>query len=155
MTDNVAHESHALVVEVQMRTCAVPLTHVIETMRPLPVEPVPGTPSFVLGLSLIRGVPTPVVDLGSLLGAAGSVAERFVTLRVGDRQVALSVDAVLGVCELDALTIRNLPPLLRGTSQNAIEAIGTLDQQMLVVLRTGWQLPDKVLQALAAQGGSQ
>ena len=51
-----------LVVMVGARACAIPLDHVAETMRPLPIEPVAGTPGFVRGVSVIRGAPTPVVD---------------------------------------------------------------------------------------------
>src|ERR1700730_17981474 len=110
---------------VQGRLCALPLTHVMEIMRPLPVEPIPAVPSFVQGISIIRGIPTPVVDLGVLLGMPSGVADRFVTLRLGDRQVALSVDSVLGVLELDTSKIRELPLLLQGASKDVIEAMGT------------------------------
>jgi purine-binding chemotaxis protein CheW len=120
-------------------------------MRPLPVESIMGMPSFVRGVSIIRGVPTPVVDLGAVLGALGGSAERIVTLRLGDRQVALCVDAVLGVRDLDVSAIQELPPLLRGASKGVVESIGTLDEQFLMVLRAGWELPDEVWQVLAAQ----
>jgi purine-binding chemotaxis protein CheW len=154
MTERPPREGRTLVVSVQTRVCAVPLIHVIETMRPLLIEPVAGAPSFVRGVSVIRGVPTPVVDLGTLLGTSGG-GRRFVTLRLGHRQVALSVDTVLGVRELEASTVKELPPLLQGVSQDAIEAIGTLDHQVLIVLSAGWQLPTEVLQALALRAGSQ
>jgi len=142
----------ALIVGLKSCVCAVPLTSVIETMRPLSVEPISGVPSFVQGISIIRGIPTPVVDLGVVLGSANERAERFVTLRVGDKQVALSVHAVLGVRDLDAIiTIQKLPPLLQRASKDVLETIGTLDEQVLMVLRAGWALPDEVWQALAAQ----
>ena len=142
----------ALIVGLEGCFCAVPITHVIETMRPLPVEPISGVPSFVQGISIIRGLPTPVVDLGAILGTPGERPERFVTLRVGDKQVALSVHAVLGVRDLDAIiTIQKLPPLLQRASKDVLETIGTLDEQVLMVLRAGWALPDEVWQALAAQ----
>jgi purine-binding chemotaxis protein CheW len=88
--------------------------------------------------------------LGVVLGALGGVAERLVTLRLGPRQVALSVDAVLRVRDLDLSTIQELPPLLRGAPQDILEAIGALDDEILMVLRTGWELPNEVWQALAA-----
>jgi len=142
----------ALIVGLKSCVCAIPLTSVIETMRPLSVEPISGVPSFVQGISIIRGIPTPVVDLGAVLGSANERAERFVTLRVGDKQVALSVHAVLGVRDLDAIiTIQKLPPLLQRASKDVLETIGTLDEQVLMVLRAGWALPDEVWQALAAQ----
>ena len=142
----------ALIVRLKGCVCAVPLTHVIETMRPLPVEAISGVPSFVLGLSIIRGIPTPVVDLGAILGTPGESVERFVTVRVGDKQMALSVNAVLGVRDLDRImTVRDLPPLLQRASQEVVETIGTLDEQVLMVLRAGWELPEEVWHALTAQ----
>jgi purine-binding chemotaxis protein CheW len=89
--------------------------------------------------------------LSVVLGALSGAAERLVTLRLGNRQVALCVDAVLGVRDLDLSSIQELPPLLRGAPQEVIEAIGTLDDEMLMVLRAGWELPDEVWQALAAR----
>ena len=151
MIDHAVLTRRSLVVRVQTRVCAVPLEHVVETMRPLPVESVAGMPAFVRGISIIRGVPTPVVDLGAVFGAPSNAFERIVTLRLGDRQVALCVDAVLGVRDLDLSAIHELPPLLRGASQDVLEAIGTLDGQLLTVLRAGWELPDEVWQVLAAQ----
>ncbi len=142
----------ALIVGLQGRICAVPLKHVIETMRPLPVEPLSGVPSFVRGVSIIRGIPTPVVDLGAVLGTPNELAERFVTLRVGDKQVALSVSAVLGVRVLDTImTVQELPPLLQDAASDIVAMIGTLDEQFLMVLQAGWELPDVVWQALTAQ----
>jgi purine-binding chemotaxis protein CheW len=120
-------------------------------MRALPIEPLGVAPSFIRGVSVVRGVPIPVVDLGLVLGLTSSDGGRFVTLRLGARQVALSVDAVVGVRDLDESKTQNLPPLLQGAAQDAIEAIGTLDAELLIVMRTGWELPDDVWQTLAAQ----
>jgi len=147
-----AGSTKALIIALKSCVCAVPLMHVIETMRPLPVEPISGLPSFVQGISIIRGIPTPVVDLGAVLGTPCEQAERFVTLRVGDKQMALSVDAVLGVRDLDTImTIRELPSLLQRASNDVVETIGTLDKQVLMVLRASWELPDEVWQTLTAQ----
>lgn len=143
---------NALIVGLQSCVCAVPLTHVIETMRPLPVEPISGVPSFVRGISIIRGIPTPVIDLGAVVGTPSEGAERFVTLRVADKQVALSVNAVLGIRDLGTVvTMQELPPLLQRASNDVIETMGTLDAQVLMILRDGWELPDEVWQALMAQ----
>ena|SRR5258708_6576269 len=156
MADSSRSGSLVLIVAVQLRACALPLMYVIETMRPQPIEPIISTLSFVRGISIIRGAPTPVVDLGALLGTSSDGDPgRFVTLRLGDRQVAFSVDAVVGIREFDALAIQKLPPLLDGASKEIIEAIGTLDEQMLIVLRASWHLPDAVWQAVTARGVAQ
>jgi purine-binding chemotaxis protein CheW len=147
MTDAARNQRQALIIGAGGRICALPLSHVIETMRPLPVEPIQGVPFFVQGVSIIRGIPTPVISLGAVLGAGDDAAERFITLRLDDKQVALAVNAVLGVRELDP-TLEALPPLLQGASKYATETISTLDRHLLTVLQTGWELPDEVWKAL-------
>jgi purine-binding chemotaxis protein CheW len=74
-----------------------------------------------------------------------------VTVRLGDKQVALCVGTVLGVHNLDEATIQGLPPVLKDASQDIIEALGTLDAQILVLLRASWELPDDVWRALQAR----
>lgn len=150
MAEGMAGGTQVLVVGTGIHACAVPLSQVIETMRPLPVDVIAGVPSFISGISIIRGVPTPVVDLQVLLGMPSRANARFVTIRLGARQVALSVEAVVGIRELDPSTTQKLPPLLQGAPQDAVDAIGTLDEQLLLVLQTGWQLPDEVWRVVAA-----
>ena len=124
----------AVVARVGARLCAIPLAHARETMRLLPIEPVADAPPFVLGLSIIRGEALPVVDLGALLGGGGE-RTRLVTLRAGQRSLAIAVDAVLGVQSLDDAALAAAPALTQATRPDLIEAIGVLDAQLLVVLR--------------------
>jgi purine-binding chemotaxis protein CheW len=138
-----------LLVGVSHGICALPLAHVIETMRPLALQTIAGSPPYVRGASIIRGIPTPVVDLGIVLGKAGGANGRFVALRLGDKQVAVSVETVLGVQCLDESKIEDLPPLLQESTNETIESIGTLDRQMLFVLRGSWILPENVWRTLA------
>ena len=135
----------------QNRVCAVPLTHVIETMRQLPIEPLAGVPAFVRGACIIRGKATPVVDCCAIMGMRSFDEDRFVTIRVGEKQVALSVGAVLGVREIESSSAAGVSRLLQGVSNDLIETIGTLDGEFLMVLRSCWKLPDAVWHALAEQ----
>src|SRR6185295_1225682 len=84
-----------LLIQARTRICALPLDHVTETLRPLPIQPVPVAPPFILGLSVIRGEPVPVVDLGRLMGFPEEPRiRRLVSVRVGSRRAALAVEAV-------------------------------------------------------------
>lgn len=140
----------ALVCRVRTHLCALPLVHVVETMRPLPVEALAGLPSFVLGLAVIRGAPVAVVDAGALLGATERVRPtRFVTVRVGDRCVALAVEGVLGVRALAPSDMKELPALVRESSDEVISAVGTRDAEFLVVLRAARIVPESLWQTLA------
>ena len=132
-----------LLVRARARTCAVPIECVSETMRPLPVAPIVNAPHHVPGVAIIRGTPTPVIDLAMLLGAsAPGPVTRFVTIRVGTRNVALAVDSVLGVRALDASALHPLPPVLGPESARIADAIGTHDAELLVILRGARVLAD-------------
>lgn len=145
-------EGLTLLCRVGTRLCSLPLEHVVETMRPLPVEPLHGTPSFVCGLAIIRGVPVPVVDAGRLLGTAAAQPARFVTLKISNRRVALAVDRVLCVSTLPAGSLAELPPLLRETDAEVVSEIGVLDAELLLVLRSARLVPENLWALLATDG---
>jgi purine-binding chemotaxis protein CheW len=136
--------ARVLVFRARNRLCALPLSSVVETMRPLPIEPVEGAPPFLAGVSVIRGAPVPVVDGGSLLDAGAASPTRLIILRTGDRRVALRVDEVIGIRMLPAGSLQDLPPLLQDARREAVEAIGTLDAEFLVVLSGSRLVPDSV-----------
>jgi purine-binding chemotaxis protein CheW len=131
--------------------CALPLEFVVETMRALPTEHLAGVPIFIRGVSVVRGVPTPVVDAARLLGIdAASSPSRFVLLRIGERRAALAVDAVLGVQSLPPATTDGLPPLLGDLRADLVERLGMLDGRLLVVMRAAKIVPSVVWHALGA-----
>ncbi len=126
--------------------CAVPLDRVAEVMRPLPVESLAGAAPCVLGLAMIRGGATPVIDLAALLSdrpaARPTGTGRFVALQVGSRRVALSVETVLAIRMLDRTELESLPPLWRGPHPPAVAALGALDRELLMVLEAARVFPD-------------
>lgn len=145
-----------LVTRVGGFACALPIAHVIETMRPLPVEPIgsasDGALALVDGVAMIRGAAVPVVDVRKLLGVPGAAATRFVIVRAAERRVALAVDAVLEVRRIEAAALPSLPPLLRSAQRELISAIGALDNELLVVLDSARVLPDDSWRAIDLGG---
>ena len=121
----------ALVVFARGQACALPLSEVVETMRPLPISPMSGLPSFVHGIAVVRGRPTPVVDLGLLLGSNVDLPPtRFVTLRFATRWSAVAVSSV------------------RGIQTVADDAMTTLDGGLLLTVRAAELLPPEVWRSL-------
>lgn len=152
MTDS-RPEGLALLCLARQRLCALPLDALVETMRPLPVTPLAGAPAFVCGVARIRGAPVPVVDVGALLGAPEPPqATRFVTLRVGERRVALALEAVLGFRELASESLTALPPLLRHVSEDVVSALTTLDAELLLVLEATRLVPQSLWATLENAG---
>jgi purine-binding chemotaxis protein CheW len=131
--------------------CALPLTDVIETMRPLPFEAFPRAPDFVAGLAVIRGVPTPVVSMRALMGEPPGPAGRFVTARINERVVALAVDEVLGVHQLNITQIIGLPPLLKNVAGETISAVTSRDAELLLFFETARIFPPGLVEGLTRE----
>lgn len=135
---------------------ALPLACVVETMRPLRVTALRGAPPFVLGVALVRGRPTPVVDASLLLapGAPAAAATRFVSLRAGDRRVALAVEAVGGLCALPRGAFEALPWAVAREGASPFEAAGAAGDALLVLLRAARVVTPDVWALLDASRGA-
>jgi purine-binding chemotaxis protein CheW len=135
-----------LLCQVDSSYLALPITQVSEVTRPLSVTRLPDAPSWVIGVCILRGEVTPVVDVRRLL--AGTAADggesvpaaplvgrgRWVVLRIDDRRVVLAVDTVLRAHSLPADASRDVPPLVAATP--IFSALGTLDSKLLMVLES-------------------
>src|SRR3954471_18384462 len=142
-SESIGRRQAVLLCQVGPIVCALPLEHVSETLRPLPIESLRGTAPFIDGVSIIRGGPVPIVDLARLLGnATDEPRTRLVVVKIGDRTAAFSVEKVLGVRTLEPATVMQLPALLAGTTSDVVAAVGSLDARLLVVLETARVVPD-------------
>lgn len=142
-----------LLVMVNEREYLLRLDDCLETMRPLPVEPVPQSPEFVRGLSIIRGAPVPVVDLSRLLGmprgpSNSNTSTRWVVLAVGARRVALEVGRVEGMRHLRAPQVEALPPLLDNADPTLVVAVSALDAHLALALNAAHIVPENIWQTL-------
>ena len=124
---------------------ATALASVRETMRPLPLTPLADLPSFVLGLAIVRGAPTPVVDVGALLAPRErGEPTRFVTVQAGKRLAALAFESVIGVRELSAALLAEGRALVGELAGERLTAVGALDGALLLVLEAARVLPEDV-----------
>jgi purine-binding chemotaxis protein CheW len=163
----------ALVFRAGTLLCALPLDEVIETMRPLETRPLAGTAAFVLGISVLRGVPAPVIDVARLLtgapgetdatretganratGANGRLGgtgqiERYVAVGTERGPVALATGAVLGIRDTEAGPAEAHPALLGG-SHRLVAGVGTFGAEPLLLLQSMRAVPDEVWEAAAA-----
>ncbi|MRG93872.1 chemotaxis protein CheW [Polyangium spumosum] len=142
-----------LLVRARSWICALPASSVVETMRPLPIDPVADAPRFVAGLSVVRGEVIPVLSISKVLGGAeAKEARRLVLVRAGERRIGLLVEDVVGIEELDEARLEAAPPLLGEALPREVERLGSLDGQALVVLDAARLLPASAFDALAGAG---
>lgn len=142
----------ALVFRAGPLLCALRLDEVLETMRPMETLPLAGTPAFVLGISVLRGVPTPVIDVSRLLGGGQGGPQRYVTVRTERGPVALATGEVLGIRAVNADAPGGHPALLGGPSSRLVAGVGTVGAEPLLLLQSMRAVPDEVWEAAAAAG---
>ncbi len=135
--------------------CALPLISVAETMRPLAIEPLAAMPPFLLGVSVIRSAPVPIVDTAKLLGSTTPTRpQRIVTVKIGDRLVGLAVESVLGVRAIPLASLNEVPPLLHQVGDDTVSAITRLDAELLLVLESARIVPESVWAAIDSAGSA-
>jgi purine-binding chemotaxis protein CheW len=136
--------SRWLILRVGERSCALPVAAVVETMRPLPVDVLPGALPAVLGIAVVRGEALPVLDARLVLDvAAAAPPARFVTVRANGRHLALAVDEVVGLAALDEAA-GNLAPLLAPDEPRAVTGVATRAGRPLLLLDALRLLPPDV-----------
>lgn len=138
-----AHGDRYLVCHVGAHACALPLSCVVETMRPQPLETLSGTPSFILGVSIIRGAAMPVVDVARLLGVTAKPS-RFITIRTGNGVAVLATGDVTGVRDLGDALLAQTSPLLGEIAQDVVAAVAAADRRLVLVLQTSRLVPATV-----------
>jgi purine-binding chemotaxis protein CheW len=141
-----------LVVEAAQWRCALPLESVVETMRPLPVQPLNDAVKAVLGLSMIRGTPVPVVNLAEVLGDTEAEHSRFVTLRAHERMFAIAVGGVIGIYEIQHQELAAVP--LLNAKDGTLGLVAIHDRELVRVLKETRILPESAWQRVAAQTGA-
>jgi purine-binding chemotaxis protein CheW len=134
--------------------CALSLDEVIETMRPLETRPLAGTASFVRGISVLRGVPTPVLDVARLLGGGPGEIERYVAVRTERGAIALATGAILGIRAVTAELAGGHPALLAGGGSRLVAGVATVGAEALLLLQSMRTVPDEVWEAAAEAGVS-
>ena len=150
--DNSSGAPHPwLACQVAQHICALPLTGVVETMRPLPLDAFPKAPPFVAGLSIIRGLPTPVVNMRALMGECEGAPGRFVTVRINERVVALAFDNVRGIHNLNAQRAIALPPLLKNVAGDTISQVSAKDSDLLLFFEASRIFPPGLIETLVAE----
>jgi purine-binding chemotaxis protein CheW len=141
-------DTSALLFRAGSRLCAVRSDDVIETMRPLTTRPLAGTPAFVRGVSIVRGVPTPVVDVARLLGGERAEVCRFVAVRTEHGPVVFATGAVLGI-RTTAPGDGSGHPGLVGAAGRLVAGVGVLDGEPVLLLQSRRVVPDEVWAAAA------
>ncbi|MDC8784235.1 chemotaxis protein CheW [Roseateles koreensis] len=97
---------------------------------------VANAPDFIKGVTNLRGVIVPIVDLRMRLGQVGEYSSFTVTivLHVCQRIVGIVVDSVSDVLELTADQIKARPEVAAALDARFITGLGKIGERMLILL---------------------
>lgn len=101
------------------------------------VTRIANTPDFILGVTNLRGVIVPIVDLRVKFHQdVGEFNESTVSiiLNIGERVVGIIVDGVSDVLSLTSEQIRPAPDFSVTLSTEYLLGLGTVDERMLILV---------------------
>jgi purine-binding chemotaxis protein CheW len=101
------------------------------------ITPVPGSPSFVLGIVNLRGSIIPVLDSRlrfHLPPKAPTAKTRVIILDLAGQATGLMVDSVSEVVKLDDFTLRETPPLVAGVRSDYLAGMVTAANRLITLI---------------------
>jgi purine-binding chemotaxis protein CheW len=101
------------------------------------ITPVPGAPSFVLGIVNLRGSIIPVLDSRlrfHLTPKAPTPKTRIIIIDLAGQATGLMVDSVAEVVKLDDFTLRDTPPLVAGVRSDYLAGMVTAANRLITLI---------------------
>lgn len=118
-------------------TYGINVMQVREVLRYSEIAPVPGAPSYVIGIINLRGNVVTVIDTRERFGLEPSEVTdntRIVILESDDQVIGIMVDAVAEVVYLRASEIETAPNVGNADSSRYIQGVCHKDDELLILI---------------------
>lgn len=116
------------------------------------VTPIPGMPSFIVGVINLRGVVIPVMDLRIRFHLADAKYDRYtviIIVEVDGKQVGLIIDSVSDVVHLEEEQVQSVEHLTAGIDSDYIAGVVNVKEAMVILLDVDHLLSARELEALS------
>lgn len=116
---------------------AVSVRQVGSIERILPITRVPGTPSFIKGVTNLRGVVTPIIDLKTRFRnktTSFTNASRIIIVYLDELMVGIIVDEANDVIDIKEDAIEPKPEVIHSVEVDYISGVAKVDERLLVLL---------------------
>jgi purine-binding chemotaxis protein CheW len=150
---NTAAESSATDTVIQLvtfrlkdETYGINVMQVQEVLRVTEIAPVPGAPSYVLGIVNLRGNVVTVIDTRTRFGLPMTELDdssRIVIIESEQQVVGILVDSVAEVVELRQSVIDSAPNVGNDESSRYIQGVASRDDDLLIVVDLNKLLTDE------------
>lgn len=108
-----------------------------EIVMPSRVAKIPEVPAYVDGVSNLRGMIIPIVNLRSLFNLKRKPHDeetRTIVVNVGSRTIGCTVDSVLRVMRVPEDTIQPAPDSVNGSGRRFIEGFTRVEDDLFILL---------------------
>jgi purine-binding chemotaxis protein CheW len=115
----------------------VDINQVVEIIRLQTIIKVPDAPSFVEGITNLRGTVIPIIDLKKRFNLPLSEKNennRIIVVNVTERSVGFIVDSVTEVLRVEDSTIQEAPDIIKGIGREYITSIINLNGRLIINL---------------------
>ncbi|MES9946889.1 MAG: chemotaxis protein CheW [Candidatus Thiodiazotropha sp.] len=123
-----------------------------EVLRITEIAPVPGAPSYVLGIINLRGNVVTVIDTRTRFGLPTKEvddASRIIVIESEKQVVGILVDAVAEVVELRETEIDAAPNVGTEESSRYIQGVATQEESLLILVDLNKLLTDEEWQEIS------
>ncbi|MCU7916880.1 MAG: chemotaxis protein CheW [Candidatus Thiodiazotropha sp. (ex Dulcina madagascariensis)] len=123
-----------------------------EVLRVTEIAPVPGAPSYVLGIINLRGNVVTVIDTRTRFGLPSTEvddASRIIVIESEKQVVGILVDAVAEVVELRENEIDAAPNVGTEESSRYIQGVATQEDNLLILVDLNKLLTDEEWQEIS------
>lgn len=134
-------------------TYGINVMQVQEVLRYTEIAPVPGAPSYVLGIINLRGNVVTVIDTRQRFGlmtAESTDATRIVIIEVDQQVVGIMVDSVSEVVYLRQSEIETTPNVGNEESAKFIQGVCNKNDQLLILVELNKLMSDEEWAEVAA-----
>ncbi len=101
------------------------------------ITQLPQTPSYIKGVTNLRGTVLPVIDLRIRFGLdtqKDTKQTRVIIVTMGELKVGVMVDGVSEVLRISDETIEPLPPMVNSVNSDFLKGIVRLEDRLIILL---------------------
>lgn len=101
------------------------------------ITPVPGSPSFIIGVLNLRGQIIPVIDTRlrfHLNSIEPTARTRIIVISLSGQPTGMQVDAVAEVVKLDDFALRETPPLVAGVRSDYLAGMVQAGKRLITLI---------------------
>ena len=139
--------------QLEEETYGINVMQVQEVLRYTEIAPVPGAPSYVLGIINLRGNVVTVIDTRArfgLMGAEVTDNSRIVIIEAEKQVIGILVDSVAEVVYLRSSEIDSAPNIGTEESAKFIQGVSNRDGELLILVDLNKLLNDDEWDELSA-----